>query len=162
VKRLPFFSITGPSGAGKSATWRLLTGLLPECVALDGDALWDPRFWSDTDWFYGAWMRVAAGVQQNGRPVVLCTAAMPDVWQRRPEREWFRNVHMLALVCSEETLRARLTAREPSGPETPSTFVDDTLDFNRWLREHVEHVDTSTMSELDTALRVAEWVRARL
>jgi hypothetical protein len=66
------------------------------------------------------------------------------------------------LICSEETLRARLAAREPFGPETPPTFVDDTLDFNRWLREHVEHVDTSTLSKLDTAPRVAELVRARL
>jgi len=163
VKRLPFFSVTGPSGSGKTTVCARLWKTLPECVTLDGDSLWRSEFWADRgEWFYGAWLRVAANVQQNGRPVVLCTAAMPAVWDVLPERALFNDVHALALVCDEDVLRTRLEARRPFGARTPETFLEDTLNFNRWLREHVESVDTSSADPEQTSAQVAEWVRARL
>jgi uridine kinase len=41
---LPLFSITGPSGAGKSTVCRGLPRLLPQCVPLDGEVLWQDDF----------------------------------------------------------------------------------------------------------------------
>jgi energy-coupling factor transporter ATP-binding protein EcfA2 len=155
--------VTGPSGSGKSTTCALLRGLLPECITFDGDALWHTSFWEDRGhWFYGAWMRVASNVQQSGRPSVLCTAAMPQVWEDRPERRFFRDVHVLALICDDAVLQERIAARGPLDETLPTTFMEETLTFNKWLREHVEHIDTSTMGPADTAARVAAWVRARL
>jgi hypothetical protein len=70
---------------------------------------------------------------------------------------------MLALVCDEQELLARLDARGRSpGAEAPPDFLEQTLNFNQWLRARLDHVDTSLCGPDETAARVASWVRARL
>jgi hypothetical protein len=155
--------VTGPSGSGKSTVVRRLWRELPECLALDGDLLWEPRYWNDRAAFYSRWLVFAAHISQSGRPVVVCTAAMPDDWAAAPDRVLVNDVHMIALVCEEVELRARLEARErPRGEESPSDFLEQTCNFNRWLRSRLNHVDTSACDPDATAKRVAEWVRRLL
>ncbi len=162
-RRLPLFSVTGPSGSGKSTLVRRLWRELPECVVLDGDVLWNPKFWNEPGAFHMLWLSVAAQISQSGRPVVLCTAAMPEAWSLPAARVLVADVHMLALVCAEADLLARLSARErPRDAEAPADFLEQTLNFNRWLREHLEHVDTSAHDPEETATRVAKWVRSHL
>ena len=161
-RRLPFFSVTGPSGSGKSTLLRRLWRELPECVVLDGDVLWHPSYWNDRSAFYTRWLALAAQISQTGSAVVLCTAAMPDDW-RDASRVLVSEVHMLALVCDEQDLLARLEARaRPPDTEAPADFLQQTLNFNRWLRANLEHLDTSAAGPDETAARVAAWVRARL
>jgi predicted kinase/ribosomal protein S27AE len=161
--RLPFFSITGPSGSGKSTLMRRLWRELPECVSLDGDVLWDPAYWKARSAFYTRWLNVAAQISQSGRTVVLCTAAMPNDWREAAPRVLVSEVHVLALVCDAEELLARLDARGRSpGAEAPADFLEQTLNFNRWLRANLDYVDTSVSDPDETAARVAAWVRARL
>jgi predicted kinase len=160
---LPFFSVSGPSGSGKSTLVRRLWNELPECVALDGDMLWNGKFWSARSDFYSIWLNVAAQISQSGRPVVLCTAAMPDDWRTATPRVLVSEVHMLALVCDEQELLGRLAARDrPRDDEAPADFLEQTCNFNRWLRAHLEHVDTSLFDPDETAGRVAAWVHERL
>ena len=162
-RRLPLFSVTGASGSGKSTLVRRLWRELPECVVLDGDVLWHPAYWKEREAFYMRWLSVAGQISQTGRPVVLCTAAMPDDWATSPSLVLVSDVHMLALVCDEEDLVARLRARErPVDAEAPADFLEQTRTFNRWLRDRVQHVDTSTLSPDFVAARVATWVRERL
>lgn len=161
-RRLPFFSVTGPSGSGKSTLVRRLWRLLPECVAFDGDVLWHGDFWKDTQAFYDRWLAVAGQASQSGHPVVVCTAAMPEVWQS-PFAAFVGEVHMLALVCDEDELLARLERRErPPDDQAPPDFLEQTLNFNRVLRERLEHVDTSLLDENEVAARVVDWIRERL
>ena len=161
--RLPFFSVTGPSGSGKSTLVRRLWQELPECVPLDGDLLWNPAFWSARPAFYTMWLNVAAQISQSGRPVVLCTAAMPDDWRNATPRVLVSGVHMLALVCDEEELLARLATRDRTQDDSaPADFLEQTCNFNRWLRTHLEYVDTSALDPVETSARVTAWVRARL
>ena len=162
-RRLPFFSVTGPSGSGKSTLVRRLWRGLPECVVLDGDVLWDPKYWNERETFYTLWLVLAAQISQSARPVVLCTAAMPADWSAPTARVLAAEVHMLALVCAEDDLLARLSARErPRDAEAPADFLEQTLNFNRVLRERLEHVDTSAHDPDETATRVAAWVRSHL
>jgi predicted kinase len=161
--RLPFFSVTGASGSGKSTLMRRLWRELPECVALDGDILWDQAYWNDRAAFYTRWLNLVAQISQTGHPVVLCTAAMPDDWRDAAPRVLVSEVHMLALVCDEQELLARLEARGRSpGANAPADFLEQTLSFNRWLRARLDYVDTSVFDPDETAERVASWVRARL
>jgi energy-coupling factor transporter ATP-binding protein EcfA2 len=160
--RVPFFSITGPSGSGKSTLLRRLWRLLPECVAFDGDVLWHGDFWNDRAAYYARWLAVAAQASQPDRPVIVCTAAMPDDW-RSDFAVLVGEIHMLALVCDEDELLARLTRRDrPQDPQTPGDFLEQTCNFNRWLRARVAYVDTSLFDPDETAARVADWVRERL
>jgi predicted kinase len=162
-RRLPFFSVTGPSGSGKSTVVRRLWRELPECVVVDGDVLWDPAYWNARAAYYTRWLSLAAQISQTGRAVVLCTAAMPDDWRDAPPRVLVSEVNMLALVCDDADLRARLDARmRPPDAEAPADFLENTLFFNAWLRANLEHVDTSALDPEQTAARVADWVRARL
>jgi broad-specificity NMP kinase len=163
-RRLPFFSVTGASGSGKSTICRRLWHLLPECVTLDGDLLWSPALWKTPDAFYERWLIVAAQIAQSGRPVVVCTAAMPGAWEDTPWRVFFTDVHVLALVCDDDALLRRLAERNRrADAEAPADFLDQTLTFNRWLREHVQaSVDTDRTSPEEAATQVAAWVRERL
>jgi hypothetical protein len=160
-RRLPFFSVSGATCTGKSSVCRRLWKLLPECVALDGDLLWDAALWDAPGVFYARWLGVAAQISQAGRPVVLCTAAIPQAWEESPSRILVADVHMLTLVCDEDVLLERLRGRgRPPDPKAP---VEETLSFNRWLRANVEPAfDTTSASPDDTAAQVAAWVRGRL
>lgn len=161
-RRLPSFSITGPSGSGKSALVRRLWRLLPECVTFDGDVLWHGDFWANRQAYYDRWLAVAGAASQSGHPVVVCTAAMPEDWES-PFAVLIGEVHMLALVCDEEELVARLAARvRPLDDQAPADFLEQTLNFNRVLRERLDHVDTSALDEDETAARVGAWIRERL
>jgi len=159
---LPLFSITGPSGVGKSTLLRRLWRVLPECVAFDGDVLWHGDFWQDRQAFYDRWLAVAGQASQSGHPVVVCTAAMPDDWKSE-FAVLVGEIHMLALVCDEQDLMARLAARvRPQDEQAPADFLEQTRTFNRVLRERLEHVDTSALDEDEVAERVAGWIRERL
>jgi gluconate kinase len=161
-RRLPFFSVTGPSGVGKSALVRRLWRVLPECVTFDGDVLWHAGFWHDRQAFYDRWLALAAQASQSGYSVVVCTAAMPDDWQSEFS-VLLGDVHMLALVCDEDELMARLAARaRPLDEQAPADVLEQTRNFNRVLRERLEHVDTSSFDEDEVAVRVAAWIRERL
>jgi broad-specificity NMP kinase len=160
-RRLPFFSVTGATCSGKSSVCRRLWRLLPECVSLDGDLLWDSSLWNDTGAFYARWLGVAAQISQSGRPVVLCTAAIPEAWEKSSSRVLVGDVHMLALVCDEDVLLERLRRR--GRPQDPAVPAEESLSFNRWLRANVEPaLDTTSASPDDTAVQVVDWVRAQL
>ena len=161
-RRLPFFSITGPSGSGKSTLVRRLWRLLPECVVFDGDVLWHDDFWENRQAFYDRWLALAGQASQSGSAVVVCTGAMPDDWQSNLAA-FVGEIHMLALVCDEDELMARLGARvRPQADQAPADFLEQTRTFNRVLRERLPHVDTSALDPDEAADRVAAWIRERL
>jgi gluconate kinase len=159
---LPFFSITGASTSGKTALTRRLWNELPECITFDGDVLWHPDFWTDRRAFYQRWLAVAAQASQCGRPVVVCTAAMPEDW-REDLAVLVGRIHMLALVCADADLAKRLDARRrPRDANLPSDFVEQSRFFNNWLRENVPFVDSSANDAGRLAELVAAWIRERL
>ncbi|MEV6829358.1 nucleoside kinase [Amycolatopsis sp. NPDC051102] len=166
-RKLPLFALTGPSGAGKSTMGPLLAERFAgEVVLLDQDVLWIDALRDDVTAFRSVWLRMAAMLHQNGRPVVLCGTVAPPEFEPLPERAFFSDIHYLALVGSPESLRARLRAR-PAWREWDEPRIDEMLEFNDWLRKSapglgVDVFDTTDVSREATADHAERWIRARL
>ncbi|MFJ9784120.1 nucleoside kinase [Amycolatopsis sp. NPDC101161] len=166
-RKLPLFALTGPSGAGKSTMGPLLAERLAgDVVVLEQDILWIDALRDDVTAFRAVWLRMAAVLHQNGRPVVLCGTVAPPEFEPLPERAFFSDVHYLALVGTAESLRARLRAR-PAWREWDEPRIEEMLEFNDWLRTSAPELgvnlfDTTDVSTEATADHVEKWVRDRL
>lgn len=169
-RRLPLFSVTGPSGTGKSTVGRVLVDRLADsCVVVEQDLLWvgalrDPS--GDSAAFRQTWMRLAASIQQSGRPVVLCGTVAPPQFEQWPERVLFDPIHYLALTCDDDVLRARLRAR-PAWRGWDEARIDEMLEFSEWVRTArtdppMTLLDTTISTVGETADVIEGWVRARL
>lgn len=167
-RRLPLWCLTGPSGAGKSTVTRLLLDRLRDThVVLEQDVLWGAAFQGSTsgvEAFRATWLRLAAMIHQNGRPVVLCGTVVPPELEHLPERGLFADVHYLALTCSPDLMAQRLRAR-PAWRQWSEDRIIETLEFDAWLRANaaeltpsVTLVDTTDEPATRTAERVTAWV----
>ncbi|WP_410668313.1 nucleoside kinase [Amycolatopsis sp. cmx-4-68] len=166
-QKLPLFALTGPSGAGKSTMGPLLAARFAgDVVVLDQDILWIGALRDDVSAFRSVWLRMAAMLSQNGRPVVLCGTVAPPEFEPLPERAFFSEIHYLALVGSPEPLRARLRAR-PAWREWDEPRIEEMLEFNDWLWKSapglgVDLFDTTEADVQATADHVEKWIRDRL
>ncbi|WIV58984.1 nucleoside kinase [Amycolatopsis nalaikhensis] len=166
-RKLPLFALTGPSGAGKSTLGPLLAARFGgDVVVLEQDVLWTGALRDDVPAFRAAWLRMAAMLHQNGRPVVLCGTVAPPEFEPLPERAFFSDIHYLALVGSPESLRRRLRAR-PAWREWDEARIEEMLEFTEWLRKSadelgVELFDTTDVSAETAADHAEKWIRARL
>ncbi|RNL83940.1 AAA family ATPase [Halostreptopolyspora alba] len=167
-RRLPLWCVTGPSGTGKSTVARVLVERLRErFVVLEQDVLWLPGLRDPAGnhrAFRSAWLRVAAMIQQSGRPVVLCGTVVPPELEPLDERVLFSDIRYLALVCEPETLAGRLRGR-PAWRQWSRERIDETLEFNAWLCDSaaelsppVELLDTTHEPATATAGRVEAWL----
>ncbi len=170
-RHLPLWCVTGPSGTGKSTVSRILVERLQNrFVVMEQDVLWLPGLRDPAGnhhSFRSAWLRMAAMIQQNGRPVVLCGTVAPPELEPLDERVLFSDIRYLALVCEPEVLAERLRGR-PAWREWSEDRVEETLEFNAWLRETaaeltpaVELLDTTHEPAEVTADRVQEWIDSR-
>ncbi len=168
----PLFIITGASGTGKSTVCLSLISLLKECVVLEQDILWGvvPATSQDNYSSYrNVWLRLAKNVGQAGRPVVLCGTALPEQFEECPERRYFSTLHYLTFVCNEDVLIERLKQRPEWRMSHTPEFLEDMLQFNRWLKANASQTkpamalfDTSDRSIDETVKYTAKWVRERL
>ncbi|GAA1754065.1 MULTISPECIES: AAA family ATPase [Streptomonospora] len=166
-RRLPLLCVTGPSGTGKSTVARLLLESLSQrFVVLEQDLLWTGGLRdSDTEHplFRTTWLRTAAMIQQNGRPVVLCGTVVPPEFEALPERALFSEIRYLALMCDPGVLAARLRAR-PAWRQWDEPRIAEMLDYARWVEETahemdppVDLLDTTGVPAERTAEEVARW-----
>jgi hypothetical protein len=131
--RLPLWSLTGPSGTGKSTVARVLVDRLKErFVVLEQDVLWTAGL-RDPARFRSAWLALAAMIQQNGRPVLLCGTVVPPEFEPLPERALFTEIRYLSLTCDPDILADRLRAR-PEWRQWSEPRIAETLEFNDWVR----------------------------
>ena len=167
--QLPLFII---SGTGKSTICLALVPRLQECVVIESDILWGrvPTTPEDNYRDYrNTWLRVAKNISQAGRPVVLGGTALPDQFEDCPERRYFTTLHYLALVCDDDLLAQRLQDRPAWRQSHTAEFVNNMLEFNRWLKEHAPTTNPP-MTLYDTSRRsipaavddIAHWIHHRL
>lgn len=167
-RRLPLYCVTGPSGTGKSAVARfLLDSLADRFVVLEQDVLWQAGLRDhsgDHRLFRSTWLRMAAMIHQNGRPVVLCGTVVPPELEPLPERALFERIHYLSLMCDPDVLRARLRAR-PAWREWDEARIAETLDYADWIRQQAGEMnppmtllDTTSGTVEQAAHAVSTWV----
>lgn len=149
-----------------------LPARLPECVVLEGDILWSPKFADPEDdhrRFWDTWLRLAKNVHQAGRSVAWCGSAVPENFATSSERRYVGEIHYLALVCDDSVLVERLKAQTSWRQSSKPEFVEKMVQFNRWLRENADKtdppltlMDVTDVSVEKTAAAVAAWVRRGL
>ena len=168
-KKLPLFIISGASGVGKTTACNLLFQNEKDYVVMESDLLWHDVYNTPDDNYCAyrrVWMRVAASISQIGKPVVLCGSADPEQFEHQPEREFFSDIHYLAVVCDDELLESRL---RNGRNVTDKNWIRTSLEFNRWLKENAEQtspnitlLDNSNRTPRQTADKIELWIYERL
>ena len=159
----PLFVVTGASGSGKTAIFApLARALAGRCVTFDVDWLLDaagalsggrPIAWPA---FWEAWLAVAHGVAQSGKPTVLLGSLMPPL-DGLASRRWVGDIHYLLLDCTDDLRHDRIESRPPWRQHD----IEKQTAFANWLRSQIpDRVDTSDKTPEDTATAVASWVTA--
>ena len=169
TRKQPLFIVTGASCVGKSTACEVLFGREQDYIVLESDLLWRDFYNTPEDnyrEYRKTWLNVCAGVSQIDLPCVLCGCATPEQFEPLEERGLFSGIHYLAVVCTEEKLLER--ARSGRGV-TDKGWLDSSLHFNRWLREHAENtrpairlLDNTDLSAEQTAEKIDAWIRDML
>ena len=88
---------------------------------LESDILWQDYFDTPQDNyrnFREVWMTMCANVAQIGMPVVLCGCGIPEQFEICAAREYFTQLHYLAVVCETPILEKRMREGRESGRKT--------------------------------------------
>lgn len=167
--KLPLFVVTGASGVGKTTTVRALQSIDREFVCLDSDLFYNimphetpEDYMAQTE----AMMTFARDVMQCGKPTVWARAGNIDMLDKACGACFFSDIYVLALVCSEDELRRRMTVGR--GISDPG-WVQSSVDYNRYFMEHssigsvpYETLDVTGMTVSEAASAAGCWMNGKL
>ncbi|MBE6885109.1 MAG: hypothetical protein E7487_10955 [Ruminococcaceae bacterium] len=138
----PLFILSGCSGIGKTTTAKELQKLTSDFVVLDSDLFYNimPH---DTEVDYYAQIeqiqRLSKDIMQCGKPIVWTMAGNLDKLSLTYHSRFFSAIHVLVLVCSEDTLRLRMTAGRKI---TDENWIRGSLEYNTFFKTHQQIGDT--------------------
>ena len=166
TKKLPLFIITGASGVGKSTICNILFQNEIDYIVFESDLLWNNIYNTPEDdyrKYRETQLRVCANISQIGLPVVLCAGGIPKQFETCRQRNFFTNIHYLALVCDNSLLEERMrTGRKI----TDENWIKSSVDFNNWLKENADKneppiklLDITKFSPENAAKTVDEWIK---
>ena len=165
TRKQPLLIVTGASCVGKSTLCELLFQKEQAYIVLESDLLWNDCYNTPQDeykTYRRLWLRLCAQIAQIGKPVVLCGCALPQQFERQPERALFTDIRYLAVVCDDETLERRMREGRQVADEG---WIQSSLQFNRWLKTHagtsrppITLLDTTELTPEAAAELADRWI----
>lgn len=168
-QKLPLFILTGCSGMGKTTTAQALQKLTEDVVVLDADMFYNlmPH---ETDADYYAQVEqvgsLSKNIHQSGKSVLWTMAGNIDKINHTYHCRFFEEVHILALVCEEESLRKRMMQGRGI---TDENWIQGSVDYNEYFKTHTkigemcyDILDTEGKSVSQVAMEVCVWLRDKL
>lgn len=162
----PLYILTGCSGIGKTVTAREIQKLTTDYVVLDADLFYNimPHDTEKDDFAQVEQMEnLSKGIMQCGKPVVWAMAGNIDKLSQTYHYRFFSAIHVLALVCGEESLRKRMTEGRKI---TNEGWINSSVEYNDFFRTHekigevrYETLDTEGKTVSEAAEAVLSWLR---
>ena len=172
TNKQPLFIVSGASGVGKSTTceelFRREAG--KPYLVIESDLLWDDDLYNTPEDNYRAfrsiWMQICANISQCGKPVVLCGSGLPEQFEPLPERNFFTEIHYIAIVCAPEALEDRM---KNGRGITEEDWLAGSAAFNRWLMANassttppVTLLDITGKTPAEAAESLERWILSHL
>ncbi len=164
--RKPLYILTGCSGVGKTTTGMALQKLTMDFVVLDADMFFNIMPHETDEDYYAQVEQVQSlskNIMQSGKPVVWTMAGNIDKLVRTYNARFFSEIRVLALVCSEESLRERMTIGRGI---THEDWINGSVDYNHYFRTHdkigdlnFETLDTDGKGVSQVAEEVLQWLK---
>ena len=161
----PLYILTGCSGIGKTVTAGEIQKRTRDFVVLDADLFYNimPH---DTEKDYFAQVEqvesLSKNIMQCGKPVLWTMAGNIDKLSRTYHCRFFSAIYVLALVCSEESLRRRMTEGRHI---TDDRWIGSSVEYNNFFRTHeqigevrFETLDTEGKTVSEAAEAVLAWL----
>lgn len=170
TKKLPLFIVAGASGVGKSSACEILFQRETDYIVLESDILWNDVYNGNPDDGYRAyrevWMTMCANISQIGKPCVLCGCGEPRHFEICDARQYFSDVHYLAVVCRNDILAHRM---QDLRGITKKNWISSSQVYNQWLFDNAELtepaitlVDNSDITLKETAMQIEKWIMERM
>ncbi len=159
------YIITGCSGVGKTSTGMALQKLTKDFVVLDADMFHNIMPHETEEDYYDQVEQIQSlsqNISQGGRAAVWTMAGNIDKLKRTYSCRFFRDIKVLALTCTREELRRRMT--EGRGI-TDEGWLSGSRDYNEYFRNHTvlgevqfETLDITDMTSEQAAEKVLTWL----
>ncbi len=167
-QKRPLYILTGCSGVGKTSTGVELQRLTEEFVVLDAD-MFHNIMPSETEEDYidqiEQMQSLSKNISQSGKSVVWTKAGCIDKLKNTYSVRFFSSIKVLALTCTKEELRRRMT--EGRGI-TDEDWLKGSADYNEYFRTYTaigdvefESMDISDVTTGEAARKVLEWLREK-
>lgn len=162
----PLYILTGCSGIGKTTTAVKLQKLTADFVVLDADLFYNimPHETDADDFAQVEQMEsLSVDIMQCGKPVVWTMAGNIDKIPHTYNYRFFSDLYVLALVCSEKSLRMRMTDGRNI---TSEEWINSSLEYNAFFKTHekigevrFETLDTEGKDVDEVAQAVLQWLK---
>ena len=165
----PLYILTGCSGIGKTTTAMELQKRTTEFVVLDADIFFNimPH---DTDADYFAQVEqmesLSKNIMQCGKPVLWTMAGNIDKLPQTYHSRFFDGIHVLALVCNDETLRKRMAEGRHI---TDENWMNSSAEYNHFFKTHTqigevqfETLDTEGKTVSEVAETTISWIKKHI
>lgn len=162
----PLYVLTGCSGVGKTTTAQELQKLTTDYVVLDADIFYNIMPHENNEDYMNQIeqiQQISNNISQCDKSVIWTMAGNIDKLPQTYHARFFSEIRVLALVCSEESLRKRMT--EGRGI-TDEGWISSSLEYNEYFRTHKKigeisysQIDIDDKSPIEVAKCVLQFIK---
>lgn len=167
-KCMPLFIVIGASGVGKTSTCFEMMQHEKDYIVMDSDLFFFMPHNTPEELKFKReiLLEMVKGISQIGKPVVLNAAALPEQFENNCNRQYFSDIHYIALVCEPEILEKRMRDGRDISDED---WISGSISFNNWFRLNascqtpvIDLCDTTNKTVSEAAQFVDKWVKEKM